>query len=160
MNIEHVVTAGLCMQCGTCAGLCPAKAIAVQWNRRSGPWPRVDGDACTDCGACVDVCPGEGLDFAEGAWWRERNGGAPSRDFLGPWRGVWFGWATDPAVRYEGASGGVATAILQGALATGVIDAALVCRIDPVNALAVEPVLARSPDEIPPAEVLSTTLSP
>ena len=76
------------------------------------------------------------------------NAGAPSQDFLGPWRSVHIGWASDERTREAGASGGIATAILQGALACDLIDAAIVCRIAPEQPLRVEPVIASNAAEI------------
>jgi len=147
MNIQRVYTSGQCVQCGTCVGCCPSGAIAMHWDVRVGFRLTVDAAQCTDCGTCAAVCPGEGLDLAESAWWRERYRDTQCADFLGPWRTLWFGWASDETTRHAGASGGVATAILQGALAGGAIDAALVARGDPRNALAIEPVVARSAEE-------------
>ncbi len=148
MSVERIVADGLCMQCGTCAGVCPHDAVAMRWSLALGWLPQVDAARCTDCGTCLAVCPGGGLDFARAAWWRAANEGAPAPDFLGPWRGLWFGWATDEQTRYRGASGGVATVILSGALADGLADAAVVVRPAPDNALAMEPLIARSAQEI------------
>ena len=149
MNVERIYASGLCMQCGTCAAVCPRDAIALKWDLRVGYRLHVDAakSKCDDCGMCTAVCPAEGLDFSADAWWRERNGDAPTADFLGPWRRLAFGWAAAESTRYAGASGGVATAILQGALAGGVIDAALVVAMDPDNPLATKPVLATTADE-------------
>lgn len=146
--MQQVFDAGLCTQCGTCEGVCPTAAVTLVRDRHRGYAVRVDGSKCTDCGICLDTCPGEGLDFTAGAWWRARNEGAPAPDFLGPWRSLWFGWAADETTRFAGASGGVATALLQEALEQGLINAAAVCRVDPTDALAIEPVLARSTEEI------------
>jgi coenzyme F420 hydrogenase subunit beta len=148
VDVQHIYDAGLCELCGTCAGVCPERAIAMAWHLDAGYVLRVDRALCTDCGTCADVCPGDGFDYSDGAWWRERNGDARRRDFLGPWLSLHFGWASDSEVRYAGASGGVATAILQGALARGLIDAAVVVGMDPGNALASRPFLARSADEV------------
>lgn len=148
MTIEHVVRDGLCTQCGTCAGVCPQDALRMRWTLRHGWLPRFSGDRCNDCGACEEVCAGGGFDFSPRAWWRERNDGAPFRDFLGPHSGLWFGWANDPETRYAGASGGVATALLQGALDDGDIDVVVGVRMSPENPLAAVPALARSADEI------------
>ncbi|NLG65445.1 MAG: 4Fe-4S binding protein, partial [Actinobacteria bacterium] len=32
MSIESVVASGLCMQCGTCAGICPQEAVTMNWT--------------------------------------------------------------------------------------------------------------------------------
>jgi coenzyme F420 hydrogenase subunit beta len=147
-TIERVTAAGLCMQCGTCAGICPRAAITMSWGIRSGCLPLVAHSRCDACGDCVAVCPGEGFDYTPDAWWRTLNGDAPWQDFLGPWKGLWFGWATDEEVRYAGASGGVASAILRGAFERDLIDAAAVVRMDPARPLAADATIARSVDEI------------
>jgi coenzyme F420 hydrogenase subunit beta len=155
-HVGRVDAAGLCTQCGTCAGICPADAVEMRWELRHGWRVVVDDARCTDCGACLESCPGESFDFRADAPWRARNQGGPIQDFLGPWRGLWFGWATDPDVRHRGASGGVATAVLQAALTDGLpgedgervkVDAVIGARIDPANALAVRPVLAATAAE-------------
>jgi len=148
VNVERVYASGLCTQCGTCVALCPRSAIAMEWDLRKGYGLQVDVERCNNCGTCGAVCPGEGLDYTPQAWWRRENGDAPSVDVLGPWRQLWFGWASDETTRYLGASGGLVTAILQGALQTGVIDKAVVCRLDPARPLKAEPVMATTPDEV------------
>jgi len=148
MDVGRVRDDGLCMQCGTCAAVCPSAAVSLDWEVDSGYRVVVDQTLCTDCGICVEVCPGTGFDFRPGAWWRGRNAGAPTRDFLGPCRGLWFGWATDPEIRHAGASGGVATAILSGLLETDLADAVLavgMCEDRPLRAVGV---VARSPEEV------------
>ena len=148
MSVQRVYDDGLCTQCGTCAALCPKGAIGLAWDAWRGYRIVVDVEACTDCGHCLTVCPGPGIDFSPGAWWRGDDDETPAPDFLGPWRGLWFGWAADPETRHAGASGGVATAILQGALERGLIDGALLVGSDPDNALATLPVLARTAGEV------------
>jgi coenzyme F420 hydrogenase subunit beta len=148
MDVQHVYDDGLCMQCGTCEGICPADAVTLDWNVAAGFSVHVDRAACTDCGLCHEACPGPGLDFGPGAWWRERNEQAPHRDFLGPWRSLHFGWASDPAVRHAGASGGIATALLAGALEEGLADAVLAVDSDATNPLRAAGVVCRTPDEV------------
>ena len=143
-NVQHVYDDALCMQCGTCEGVCATGSVALTWDLRVGYRLRVDEGTCTDCGRCHDACPGPGLDFSPGAWWRERNEGAPFEDFLGPWRRLWFGWASDPEVRHAGASGGVATALMQSALVTGLVDAVVAVRMSASNPLEAEAVICRS----------------
>lgn len=148
MNIEGVSADGLCTQCGTCVAVCPREAISAEWNVRLGYRMRVIESRCDDCGICAKVCPGPGFDYSHSAWWREAAEERGTEDFVGPWRRLYTGWATDDETRYRGASGGLATAILQGALASGLIDAAILCRTDPENPLRAEATIARSADEI------------
>ena len=148
MDVQHVYDDGLCMQCGTCAGVCPAGAVRLDWDLGAGHRLCVDRAACTDCGVCVEACPGPGVDFRATAWWRERNEGAPSSDFLGPWRELRFGWAADAAVRHAGSSGGVATALLAGALESGAADAVLAVGLDAENPLRAIGVVCRTPAQV------------
>jgi coenzyme F420 hydrogenase subunit beta len=128
--------------------VCPTGAVRLDWDLRLGHLLSIDDGRCTDCGACLEACPGLGVDFASDAWWRARNEGAPSRDFLGPWRGLWFGWAVDPSVRHAGASGGVATALLAGALETGIAEAVIAVGLDAENPLRARGMLCGTPAEV------------
>ena len=148
MDVGSVLDDELCMQCGTCAAVCPTRAITLGWDVATGYRVVIDREQCTDCGICLEACPGPGLDFRAGAWWRERNAGAASRDFLGPWRRLWFGWAADAEVRHAGASGGVATALLTGLLEEGVADAVLAVGTSAEDPLRAVGVICRSPAEV------------
>lgn len=148
MDVGGVRDDELCMQCGTCAAVCPTHAITLDWDVATGCRVVIDRERCTDCGICLEACPGPGLDFRLGAWWRERNAGAASRDFLGPWRRLWFGWAADPEVRHAGASGGVATALLTGFLEEGLADAVLAVGMSDEDPLRASGVVCRSPAEV------------
>ena len=48
-----VFTHRLCDGCGTCARVCPGKAIHMDENRR----PQVDLNACIRCFCCQELCP-------------------------------------------------------------------------------------------------------
>jgi coenzyme F420 hydrogenase subunit beta len=148
MNVQHVYDDGLCMQCGTCEGVCPTGSVSLQWDLRVGHRLRLDEQSCTDCGRCHDACPGPGLDFSPGSWWRERNEGAPFEDFLGPWRRLWFAWSADPEARHAGASGGVATTLMQTALETHAVDAVVAVRLSAADPLKAEGVICRSPEDV------------
>lgn len=145
MDVGSVRDDGLCMQCGTCAAVCPPRAITLDWDVADGYRVAIDRERCTDCGTCLEVCPGPGLDFRPGAWWRERNAGAATRDFLGPWRRLWFGWAANPEIRHAGASGGVATALLAGLLEEGQADAVLAVGMSDERPLQAVGAVCRSP---------------
>lgn len=108
----------------------------------------VQAQTCTDCGRCHEACPGPGLDFSPDAWLRERNEDAPSEDFLGPWRGLAFGWAADETVRHKGSSGGAATALMRVALETGAVDAVIAVRMSAANPLEAEGAICRTPEEV------------
>ena len=41
-----------CDVCGTCVGVCPVDAIAIE-----GEMVRIAHDQCTSCLSCVQICP-------------------------------------------------------------------------------------------------------
>ena len=41
-----------CISCGSCAGECPAGAIAEGDSHYE-----INADACLDCGSCASTCP-------------------------------------------------------------------------------------------------------
>ena len=45
-----------CISCGSCAGECPAGAIAEGASHYE-----IDADTCLDCGACVAACPADAI---------------------------------------------------------------------------------------------------
>ncbi len=47
-----------CTECGTCADICPPKALRVDSQ------PSLDVDACLGCGLCAEHCPSEAIAMA------------------------------------------------------------------------------------------------
>jgi Pyruvate/2-oxoacid:ferredoxin oxidoreductase delta subunit len=45
-----------CVNCGTCAGECPAEAISEKDGKH---W--IDPAKCQDCGVCASSCPTEAI---------------------------------------------------------------------------------------------------
>lgn len=41
----------VCISCGACAALCPARAITLEERAVIHP------ELCIDCGICADICP-------------------------------------------------------------------------------------------------------
>ncbi len=107
-NVTDVVSWRLCLGCGACVGVCPRHALTLTDVEHDGLRPRVDAGACERCGACLEVCPGVGIDSAV------VEGDAPIASLREAWGTVlevWEGYACDPAIRFEGSSGGVGTAL-------------------------------------------------
>jgi len=121
-----------CTQCGACAAACPGRTVdfphltedflgRLAWRSRGPLVPQALSPAAEDA---VSV-PSDLV-----AW--SHFSEAP---FVGRSRRLFTGWASDDELRFRGSSGGVATAILAGALETGFIDAAIVTTMDPENPL-------------------------
>lgn len=146
-TIRWVVKRGLCTGCGTCAGICPHEALTMVIDPKRGCYlPRIDKGKCTRCGLCVDVCPGHSVDF-EGLS-STLMGDIPEETALGKYLGCYVGHAIDKDMRYDGASGGLVTALLVFALEHGYIDGALVTRMRPGKPLEPKTFIARTKEEI------------
>lgn len=144
-SIAEVVRQGLCTGCGTCAGVCPNGAIAMQIS--SGLMlPRIQEEKCNQCGICVQCCPGHRVDF------EELNatvfGRQPKDVLLGNYLGCYVGHSNDSEIRSRSSSGGITTELLILGLEKGIFDGALVVRMKEQRPLEPEPFIARTKEEI------------
>ena len=145
--IEQAVKTGLCTGCGTCAGICPESAITMEINEKKGIYlPKVDKDKCNQCGICLNLCPGHSVDFDELN--KLIFGKIPEDFYLGNYEKCYVGHAVDEKIRYNSSSGGLITALLLFMLEEGIIDGALVTRMNKKNPLEPEPFIARSREGI------------
>jgi coenzyme F420 hydrogenase subunit beta len=120
---DEVIRTGLCLDCGTCVGVCPNKTIVMDFEEEE---PRLVKQCPTRCDICYPVCPGKDIpipDMEKMIFGRERT---PEEDWIGIVQSCVLANATDPLVRLGGASGGLVSALLIYALENKVIDAALV----------------------------------
>lgn len=116
-------------------------------DRRKGRYiPKIDRRECTRCGLCYDVCPGSGMDF-DGLS-AALFGDIPEDVALGKYLGSYIGHAADKRIRYDGASGGLVTALSVFALEEGLIDGALVTRMRSDRPLEPESFIAWTREEI------------
>jgi coenzyme F420 hydrogenase subunit beta len=108
-NVGDVARWRLCLGCGACAYICPAKNIRLVDFAAEGIRPVLRGDDCGSCRQCLDVCPGYENDHTE---INQRPGINPQlRESWGPVLEMWEGHAVDPEIRFEGSSGGLLTAL-------------------------------------------------
>ncbi len=108
-RLEAIVEQGLCIGCGLCQSLAGIERVRVTKTTNGYLQPVIEGELDH---ATVDriyrVCPGtrsEGLppDLVEDD--------SKCDDVWGPWRRIVRSWAADPAIRHEGSTGGVMTAL-------------------------------------------------
>lgn len=113
--LSRIARGNLCAGCGACAALAPGRidmrVIAPGFLR-----PHQSASLSTDEEAAIaDVCPGLGQ--------RVEAAGRPDPVLWGPYREMMTGHATDPEIRFAGASGGALSALLVHLLDSGTVDA-------------------------------------
>jgi len=144
-NISEVVEYGLCTGCGTCDGVCPTDAIAMRIS--NGLFlPEITEDKCMRCRLCLECCPGYSVDLESLS--SKIFGKKPEDFFLGNFLECYVGHSNDDDIRSNSSSGGIVTQLLVYALEKGLIDGALVVRMNKDRPLEPEPFIARTREEV------------
>lgn len=142
---DEVVRAGICTGCGACAALDPSRRLAMQ-DTPFGPQPSLAEPGIDLPELAWDVCPGRGYPYAHLC--RSQYGQLPTNWLLGCFKHVRTGYAADPGIRRNGASGGVITCVLVHLLEQHEIDGAIVVRQGVPEPLKARVKIARSRAEI------------
>jgi len=108
--------------------------------------PDINSDKCNNCGLCYEICPGHSLDFKTLSI--SVFGKQPEDIRIGNFRNVYVSYANDRKIRYDGASGGIVTAVLLCALDNGIIDGALVTGMRKDVPWEPMPMIARTREDI------------
>lgn len=145
-NIKPIVKYGLCCGCGTCAGICPTNAITMTITKQGIYEPSIEEDKCINCNKCVESCPGHSVDFKNLRL--QIFGTPPTNHYVGNFLKVYIGHSNDRKLGYDSSSGGLATQLLIFALEKGMIDGALVTRMQKENPTRPETFLARTKEEV------------
>lgn len=125
---EEIIEVGLCVHCGTCAGVCPLSSVEMHEPlERCLP---VLAGPCNDCGLCYWACPGREVPFPT---LNRQIFGDENPPAIGFYRRTFLAHAADLEVRLTGGSGGVVTALLVEALRAGRADGAVVVGSNPVR---------------------------
>ncbi len=132
MNFWHhfqneVIQPGNCTHCGACVGLHPA---LLEFRHTShGPLPHLRRPLTLaedkSLALAWAVCSGRGVPYPELFAYLNHP---PENWLTGPYRQVFIGFASDPAIRRRGASGGVISRVLIHLLETHQVEGAIVLR--------------------------------
>ncbi len=132
----------LCARTGTCAGICPEKAISLDENY----YPVLDESRCTECGKCGDICPGGEVNF-EGL--SQKTFGVPDDgSFDGHFQNLYIGHAVNSEIHEKGTGGGIISALAIMMLEQGMIDGCVVTRMRKDRPWMGEPFIAKTRDDI------------
>jgi len=143
-RVDEVAQWRLCSGCGACAVACANHAICLVNIIDQGIRPIVDSEKCRKCGDCVEVCPGIGISHLSFS-----NRSVPELLYeWGPVLEVWEGYAADSQIRYEGSSGGAATALALFCLEKHGASGVLHIGTSPENPLENVAVFSKSKDEL------------
>jgi coenzyme F420 hydrogenase subunit beta len=142
---EEVIRAGLCTDCGTCAAVCPKKAIRMNYELEEA---ELAGECAPKCSLCSDVCPGRDIDLPALNLTAFGRPPGPLEQNLGVVRRLVKAYATESATRDAGAGGGVVSALLICALERGLIDGAVEAGMNREQPWRVEPRLATTRAEV------------
>ncbi|HKJ53019.1 MAG TPA: Coenzyme F420 hydrogenase/dehydrogenase, beta subunit C-terminal domain [Gammaproteobacteria bacterium] len=125
-RLYAIVEQGLCIGCGLCQSIAGADRVRVLKTAGGYLQPVVQGTLDHQTvDRIYDACPGTRV---EGLPERLLETDTREDNVWGPWRRMVRGWASDPAVRFEGSTGGVLTALAGYLLETKRVDFVLQVR--------------------------------
>jgi coenzyme F420 hydrogenase subunit beta len=128
-NAVTIAQQRMCIGCGACAAACPEDKIQIVDFVRDGLRPVMTRESdCGGCTSCEAVCPGVGIEHAPRP--AATTPEAQLHESWGPVLEVWEGYASDPEIRRQGSSGGLATALALYGLERGGMHGLLHVRQD------------------------------
>lgn len=137
---------GLCIGCGLCQALAGRERIGVRKNQDGNLRPIVTGDLEEGVVARIyDVCPGTRV---RGLPEDLIAAGTRHDKVWGPWRQMRLAWASDPAIRFEGSTGGVLTALARYLLSSGRVSFVLHTKASVEEPAFGESHLSLEPDDV------------
>jgi len=157
-NIKEVIRHGLCNRCGSCVGLSGGRIV---FSDRTGNYlPTIMKPPDEETSRLVwGACSGKGFDFPtqKVSVFGDPEGG---NTYIGHYQNIYIGFATDPEVRLNAASGGIISAILVWLLEKGMIDGAVVLGMSETEPWLTKPFIATTKEEILQAAQSKYIISP
>jgi len=144
-NVGKINQKYLCIGCGACSVVCPVGVIEIK-SRNGELNPCVKEEGCINCGKCIKVCPGISVSIEETS--RNLFLGNDFDSDLGRFKATYTGFSNDEKVRFGSASGGVATALVIYMLEKGIVQGAILTKVDKENPLETRAFIARTANEV------------
>ena len=147
-NVGEMDLNYLCLGCGGCEVVCPVEAVKIELKDEVYQ-PVVDDEKCIDCGKCLRGCPGLEADrkrYSEQIFAAEKS--CSQDHVLGRFISNYLAYSTDENLRYEAASGGLATSILIYLFKENIIEGAVVTRMSEHDQTKSETFVAQSIEEL------------
>lgn len=122
LNVAEVDQRGLCLECGSCAGVCPHMNIKLQPDNMGRYRIKIaDPSKCIKCPRfCLSVCPGHEIDMD--ALNQQVFGKLPEDYWSGNAIQSYLGFSTNNNIISAAASGGIVSSLLIHALEKELID--------------------------------------
>lgn len=140
-TIAEIVARDLCIGCGLCEAVTGGRVKMAMTRRGSLRPVPADGFTPAEEATLVSACPGA---VAEA----RAEPGCRSDPVWGAYRSMVRAWAGHPGVRFEGATGGVLTALGVHALDTGRVEFVLHVGADPDRPMRSRWVISETPESV------------
>ena len=139
-NLRRIARGDLCAGCGACGGMFPDR-ITMEMAPPGFLRPRQHAPlGAAEEAALSRFCPALGQ--------KVEAHGRPDHVLWGPYLEMRTGWATDPGLRFAGASGGALSGLLLHLLESGEVEAVVQIAADPENPIANRTVISRTRADI------------
>ena len=123
--VSATVKDGLCVGCGICAGVCPHQILKMDWRKNGDISPRLQGKCPSNCDICLKVCPFGPYSHNTDQIAQNLVGSVPGilhKSEVGHYLASYAGYSCVDDHRANGASGGMATWLLERLLETNTVD--------------------------------------
>jgi len=139
-SIDSIVANHLCTGCGTCVGVCSARALTMIETSGGLIHPKPEESRCTGCDRCGKVCPQRTVSEAM----RNRL----SDPYVGPVERAFLSQAVENQTALAGQTGGLGRALLAWSLESGLAQWAVCVTPDPDRPLRPLAALIQSPKDV------------
>ena len=147
-NVSRVDQAGLCLECGSCEGMCPHENVKLIQDQLGRYRINIlDEQFCTRCPSiCLKVCPGHEIDVD--SLNQTIFGQQPTNPLLGNLSKVFLAFSPVEDVKQVAASGGVVSSLITFMLEHKRIDGVYLLQPQPDNVMNLIPQLATTRAEV------------